>query len=174
MWGGGGIMRHVRCCVILVVLVALAATSPALASGERKHVRVSVYGEGHAYCPPRNVVIGNIAVRGGRCYQVAVVRNTRGAFLTFLDPTIAIPTGRLERLDGDEGRSIRGHILYFVPLPMTNQLLLIPLNTVQLIRLREEDEEDEDDNEHIRRGNLVVIVPNAPTPNVSVAIVVTF
>jgi hypothetical protein len=162
------------------VLVSLAATSPAVASGgnsgDKKHVKVSEYDEGHAYCPPRNVIIGNMAVRGGRCYQVAVVRNTRGAFLAFLDPTVRIPVGRLEYLDGDEGRGIRGHILYLVPMPMTNQLVLVPVNTIQLIRLREEDEEDEDEdhNEHIRRGNLVVIVPNAPTPNVSVTIVVTF
>ena len=169
-----GKMRHTGFFLILPMLVALAATSPALASGEKKHVRVSVYGEGHAYCPPRNLVIGNMAVRGGRCYQVAVIRNTRGAFLTFLDPTVIIPTGRLERLDSDEGRSIKRHILFLVPLPTTNQLVLIPVNTIQLIRLREEDEEDEDEDEHIHRGNLVVFVPQAPTPNVSVTIVVTF
>lgn len=167
-------MRQMRFFLILPVLVALAATSPALASGEKKHVRVSVYGEGHAYCPPRNLVIGNMAVRGGRCYQVAVVRNTRGAFLAFLDPAVRIPADRLERLDSGEGRGITRHIFYLVPLPMTSQLVLIPVNTVQLIRLREEDEEDEDENEHIHRGNLVVFVPQAPTPNVSVTIVVTF
>ncbi len=171
---GEGKMRQKRFTVILPVLVALAVTSPALASGQKKHVRVSVYDEGHAYCPPRNFVIGNLAVPGGRCYQVAVVRNTRGAFLAFLDPRVVIPADRLERLDSDEGRSIRRHIFFLVPLPMTSQLVLLPVNTLQLIRLQEEDEEDEDDNEHIRRGNLVVFVPHAPTPNVSVTIVVTF
>ena len=167
-------MRHGRFFVILPVLVALAATSPVLASGQKKHVRVSVYDEGHAYCPPRNFVIGNLAVPGGRCYQVAVVRNTRGAFLAFLDPGVVIPGDRLEQLNSDEGRGIKRHIIFLVPLPMTSQLVLIPVNTVQFIRLQEEDEEDEDDSEHIRRGNLVVFVPHAPTPNVSVTIVVTF
>jgi len=172
-------MGRARFFLMGLALVSLAATFPSAASGDKgdkKHVRVSEYGEGHAYCPPRNVVIGNMAVQGGRCYQVAVVRNTRGAFLAFLDPTVRIPVGRLENLDSDEGRGIRGHIIFLVPLPMTSQLVLVPVNTLQLIRLREEDEEDEDEDhsEHIRRGNLVVFVPNAPTPNVSVTIVVTF
>ena len=169
-------MGRARFFLTGLALVSLAATFPSAASGDKKHVRVSEYGEGHAYCPPRNVVIGNMAVQGGRCYQVAVVRNTRGAFLAFLDPAVRIPVGRLENLDSDEGRGLRGHIIFLVPLQMTSQLVLVPVNTLQLIRLREEDEEDEDEDhgERIRRGNLVVLVPNAPTPNVSVTIVVTF
>ena len=57
---------------------------------------------------------------------------------------------------------------------MTSQLVLVPVNTIQLIRLREEDEGDEDHRDHTGRGNLVVIVPQASTPNVSVTIMVTF
>jgi hypothetical protein len=168
-------MRQARFFLTLLALPALLTMSPALASAD-KHVKVSEYGEGRAYCPPRNAVIANMAIRGGRCYQVGVVRNARGAFLAFLDPTVRIPHDRLEHLDGEEGRRIRSHIIYLVPMPMTSQLVLVPVNTFQLIRMREEDEEDEDENhvEHIRRGNLVVFVPQAPTPNVSVTIVVTF
>jgi hypothetical protein len=172
-------MGRARFFLMGLALVSLAATFPSAAlgdQGEKKHVRVSEYGEGHAYCPPRNVVIGNMAVQGGRCYQVAVVRNTQGAFLAFLDPAVRIPVGRLENLNSDEGRGIKGHIIFLVPLPMTSQLVLVPVNTLQLIRLREEDQEDEDEdhNQHISRGTLVVFVPNAPTPNVSVTVVVTF
>lgn len=168
-------MRHVRIFLVLVTLPALSAIFPAAASAD-KHVRVSEYGEGRAYCPPRNAVIANMAVRGGRCYQVGVIRNARGAFLAFLDPSVRIPRGRLQRLDGEEGRRITGHIIYLVPMPLTSQLVLVPVNTFQLIRLREEDEEDEDEdhNEHISRGNLIVFVPQAQTPNVSVTIAVSF
>ena len=49
--------------------------------------------------------------------------------------------------------------------------------------MREEDEEDEGNNNgeygqngagHVSRGQLVVFLPSAPTPNVSVTISVTF
>ena len=191
-------MGRARFFLMGLALVSLAATSPAMASGEKadkRHVRVYDYGEGRAYCPSRTVIIGNLAVQGGRCYQAAVVRNNRGAFLAFLDPTVRIPVGRLEYLNSDVGYGIRGHIIFLVPLQMTSQLALFPVNTLQLIRLREQDEEDADEgngqyyngqyydgqyydggynNERIPRGHLVVYIPNAPTPNVSVTIVVTF
>src|SRR5690348_13560554 len=79
---GERMMGLARFFLMGLALVSLAATFPSAAlgdQGEKKHVRVSEYGEGHAYCPPRDVVIGNMAVQGGRCYQVAVVRNTQGA-----------------------------------------------------------------------------------------------
>lgn len=175
-------MRHVRIFLVLFTLPALAAMFPPAASAD-KHVKVSEYGEGRAYCPPRNAVIANMAIRGGRCYQVGVVRNARGAFLAFLDPSVRIPHDRLQRLDGEEGRRITGHIIYLAPIPMTSQLVLVPVNTIQLIRMREEDEEDEGNNNgeygqngagHVSRGQLVVFLPSAPTPNVSVTISVTF
>ena len=87
-------MRHARVFVLLLMLVALAAFSTTPASGDKKHVRVSEYDEGHAYCPARNAVIANMAIRGGRCYRVAVVRNPQGAFLAFLDPAAKIPPGQ--------------------------------------------------------------------------------
>jgi hypothetical protein len=173
-------MRRERFFLILLVLAALMTMSPALAAAD-KHVRVSVYDEGHAYCPPRNAVIANMAVRGGRCYRVAAVRNARGVFLAFLDPAARIPAGRLEHLSGDDGRRITSHIIYLIPLPATSQLMQLPVNTIQLIRLREEDEEGGDNNNEngqndagYRTGHLVVFLPNAPTPNVSVTIAVTF
>lgn len=164
-------MRPVRLVSTLIALATLLTMSPALAWAD-KHVKVSEYGEGRAYCPPRNAVIAHMAIRGGRCYQVGVIRNARGAFLAFLDPSVRIPRGRLQRLDGEEGRRITGRIIYLAPMPMTSQLVLVPVNTIQLVRMREEDEEDGD--HHNSRGQLVVFLPSAPTPNVSVTISVTF
>lgn len=167
-------MRIVRFPLLLLVLLTFATWSPAWAGGDRKHVKVSVYDEGRAYCPPRALVIGRVAIPAGRCYRLAVLRDHRGAFLAFVDPSVRIPRGRLERLDDEEGGRIREHIFFLVPLQMTSQLVIVPVNTIQLVRLREEDDEDEDEDhvERINGGRLVVFLPTAPTP--SVTIVVTF
>jgi len=151
--------------------------SPVWANAKDKHVKVKEYEEGHAFCPPRALVIGRTIVPAGRCYTLAVFRDNRGAFLAFMDPSVRIPSGRIERLDGSEGRKVKGYIFFLVPIRNSAQIARVPVNTIQLIRLREEDEEDEDEDNHdvhVRRSTLIVALPNLPIPNVSVTFVVTF
>ncbi len=172
-------MRIIRLALIVLVLLALVPTSPAQAGS--KHVRVTMVDEGHAFCPTRVLVVGGVAVRAGRCYILAVLRDTRGAFFVFMDPATRLPRGQLVSLNSFEGRKIRGRIYYQVPMPMSLQVLFIPVNTIQAIQLREEDEEDEDEDDdehehHVRvvQSNLILILTSMPTPDVTVTFVVRF
>ncbi len=177
-------MRMARLALPLLVLLALPTMSPVWAYDKDKHGdkhrKVTEYEEGHAFCPSRALVIGNTIVPAGRCYQLAVLRDNRGAFLAFMDPSVRIPSGKIERLDSSEGRKARGHIFFLVPIRDTARIALIPVNTIQLIRMREEDEEDEDrdgdrdrDEGRASRSTLIVALPNL-SPNLSVTFVVTF
>ncbi len=170
-------MRIGRLAVSLLILVALPTMSPGWATAKDKHIKVKEYEEGHAFCPPRGFVIGNVLVPSGRCYTLAVLRDNRGAFLAFMDPAVRIPSGKIERLDDEEGRRVKRYIFFLVPIQRNARIALVPVNTIQLIRLHEEDEEDEDEdahNVHLSRSTLIVALPNLPVPNVSVTFVVTF
>ncbi len=172
-------MRILQLSVLFLVLVVLATMPPALANS--KHVKTTVVQEGHVFCPTRVLVVGGVAVRAGRCYVLAVLRDTRGAFFAFMDPGVRITAGQLVRLDTPAGRKLRARIFYLVPMQMSPQVVLIPVNTIQLIRLREEDEEDEDEDEderehHVRvvSSNFTLILISMPIPNVTVTFVVNF
>jgi hypothetical protein len=170
-------MRIGRLALVSLILLALPTMSPGWANAKDKHTKVKEYEEGHAFCPQRALVIRNVLVPAGRCYTLAVLRDNRGAFLAFMDPSVRIPAGRIERLDDSEGRRVKRSIFFLVPIQPTARIALIPVNTIQLIRLHEEDEEDEDEDAHnvqLRRSTLVVALPNLPVPNVSVTFVVTF
>jgi hypothetical protein len=170
-------MRIGRLALVLLTLLALPTMSPASTNAKEKRIKVKEYEQGHAYCPPRALVMGNVIVPAGRCYKLAVLRDNRGAFLAFMEPSVKISSGRITRLDSSEGRRARGRIFFLVPIQNTAQVALVPVNTIQLIRLHEEDEEDEDEDEHsvhLRRSTLIVALPNLPVPNVSVTLVVTF
>jgi hypothetical protein len=166
-----------RLALVLLILLVLPMMSPGWVHAKDKHTKVKDYEEGRAFCPPRALVIGNVLVPAGRCYTLAVLRDPRGAFLAFMDPSVQIPSGKIERLDDSEGRKVKRHIFFLVPIQPTARIALVPVNTIQLIRLHEEDEEDEDEdahNVHLRRSTLIVALPNLPVPNVSVTFVVTF
>ena len=170
-------MRIGRLALLSLILLALPTMSPGWANARDKHIKVKEYEEGHAFCPPRALVIGNVLVPAGRCYTLAVLRDNRGAFMAFMDPSVRIPSGKIERLDDSEGRRVKRSIFFLVPIQGTPRIALVPVNTIQLIRLHEEDEEDEDEdahNVHLRRSTLIVALPNLPVPNVSFTIVVTF
>ncbi len=170
-------MRIIRFPLVVVVLLTLLPAFPALADSKgSKHIEVREFREGHAFCPSRALVIRNVAVRGGQCYVLAVLRSTRGAFLAFMDAAVRIPPGELVRLDTSSGQKIRSRIVFLVPIQTTPQILVIPVNTIQLVRLREEDEEDEDEDEQVRvlASRLIVILTSSPLPNVIVTFVVRF
>ncbi len=168
-------MRITRPALLLLTLLTLPVLSPAWANAGDKHVRTSEYEEGHAYCPQRPMAMGHVVVPAGRCYTLAVLRNERGAFLAFMDPAVRLRSGGVERLTSWEGRRAWDRILFLVPIPSNTRIALIPVNTIQLIRLREEDEEDEDEDQpRVRRSTLIVAVPNVAVSNVAVTFVITF
>lgn len=168
-------MRITRPALLFFVLLTLPVFSPVWAKAGDRHVRVSEYEEGHAYCPHRPIAIGNVVVPRGRCYELAVLRDHRGAFLAFMDPDVRLPSREVRRLDSSEGRRASGLIAFLVPIQSTSRIALIPVNTIQLIRLREEDEEDEDEDQpRIHRSTLIVAVPTSTVSNVAVTFVITF
>ncbi len=170
-------MRISRLALPLVVLLTLPLLSPAWTRADGKgdkRVRVSEYAEGNAYCPRRPIVIGNVYVPTGRCYTLAVFRNERGAFLAFLDPAVRLHKHEAEGLAGWEGRRAWNQILFVLPIPNGVRTGLIPMNTIQLIRLREEDADEDEDQPRAQRSALVVLIPASTMPNVSATFVITF
>jgi len=170
-------MRISRLALPLVALLIVPLVSPVWARADGKNdkrVRVSEYEEGNAYCPRRPMGIGHVIVPAGRCYALAVFRNERGAYLAFLDPTGRLRKHEAERLSGLEGRRAWNQILFLVPIPSNARIALIPMNTIQLIRLREEDADDDEDRPRAQRSALVVVVPASTMPNVSATFVITF
>jgi hypothetical protein len=183
-------MKLGRLLLVFPILLALAPFSPTRASADqwyaqRHGVKVTEYNAGRPLCPVRRFVIGNVAVRGGHCYIPVVVRDSEGTFLAFVNPPVTIHKDQLVRLDTPEGTSLRARILYRVPMPpqMSGQALPIPMNTLQLVRLRQVDEEVEDSNAntnggleitHVVSSRLTVIMTGAPLPNTSVTFVVHF
>jgi hypothetical protein len=173
-------MRVDRMIAGVLSSVLLLTASPVWADSKRvRHLEV---GEGQRFCPQRTLVLSGTAVRGGRCYVLAALRDRRGAFIAFLDPSVRIPGRRAIRLDSEEGRKARGRILLLVPMSSNARVVLIPVNTIQLIRLREDDEEDEDEQEEIEgdrhprvvSSSLTIILTTSPTPNTLVTFVINF
>jgi len=170
-------MKISRLALPLVVLLALPLFSVAWARADGKddkHRRISEYAEGNAYCPRRPIVIGTVVVPAGRCYALAVFRNERGAYLAFLDPTVRLHKHEAQGLAGWEGRRAWNQILFLVPIPRDVKVALIPMNTIQFIRLREEDADEDEDQPRARRSTLVVVVPASTMPTVSATFVITF
>jgi hypothetical protein len=176
-------MRLARAAVPLLLLLTLPVFAPARANADDpplrpndgRHTRVRDFEEGRAFCPHRHVVVGNVVVPGGRCYTVGVLRNDRGTFLAFLDPDVRLRHGP-EPLEGREWHRIRERIEFLARVPRDMRVGHIPMNTIQLIRFREEDEvEGDGDRERIRDSRLVIVVPGEPErPDVTGTIVIHF
>lgn len=170
-------MNISRIALPLVALLTLPLLSPAWARADGKNdkpIRVSEYAEGRAYCPRRPMTIGHVIVPAGRCYTLAVFRNEHGAYLAFLDPAVRLHRQEAERLGSWEGRRAWNQILFLVAIPRNERIALIPMNTIQLIRLREEDADDDEDQPRAGRSALVVIVPVPAVPTVSATFVINF
>ncbi len=113
--------------------------------------------KGQAFCPAHVLVVGGTLIQSGRCYVLAVLRNDHGTFLAFLNPSV-------ERSIGAAGISAA----------------VIPVNTVRLVGIHEEDrdeEEGENDNEehnNVVQGNqhVVLVVTGIPIPNLAVTFIV--
>ena len=173
-------MRLSRIALPLAVLLTLPLFSPVWARADGhddrggRHLRVSEYAEGHAYCPRRSVVVGAVVVPAGRCYTLAVLRNDRGAYLAFLDPGVRLHRDEAAYLGSAEGRRAWDRILFLVPIPSNTRIALIPRNTIQLVRMREENEDEDEDQPRARRSSLVVVVPASTLPSISPTFVIVF
>jgi hypothetical protein len=157
--------------VLLVSAFALTAT-PAQADKRSKD-----FEKGEAFCPTHVLVVGTIIVQPGRCYVLAVLRNGRGTFLAFLNPSVRLSNRQGTNLDSDDGRKIAAKVIYLVPIGTTGLSAAIPMNTVQLVGIHEEDRhEEEGENNNVDQGSdkVVLVVTGIPIPNLAVTFVVRF
>lgn len=131
-------MRTARVIALMIVCV-LTTTSLSLAGpgGSAKPLKVKSYGAGEVFCPSHVLVVSNVVIQSGRCYVLFVLRDTRGTFLAFADPEAKIPPGQLVRLSTPAGAKVRGRIFYLVPI--VTAVAIVPVNTITVIAVREED-----------------------------------
>jgi hypothetical protein len=112
--------------------------------------------QGQPFCPSTVLVRGNVVIQPGRCFSLAVLRNTQGTFLAFTEPGIRIPPGQLVRLNTPAGAKLKGRIFFLVPIQTT--AVFVPVNAIELVPVRIVDSGP--------RVSITVI--NTPTPNLTV------
>ncbi len=121
--------------VLTLALVTVANAGPG--PKPRGHQQEEVVEQGRTFCPSTALVYGRTVIRPGRCYGLAILRDTRGAFLAFTEPGIEIPHGQLVRLNTPAGAKLKGRIFYLVPLRATAEF--VPINAIQLVPVRVDD-----------------------------------
>lgn len=166
----------IRKWLIAALTGVLVLTAGPSWAGEK---RSKEFEKGEAFCPAHVLVVGNVIVQPGRCYLLAVLRDRRGTFLALLQPSAKIHGNDRIRLGGDDGERIRSKIVYLVPIQATGFAgVVIPINTLQLVRIHEEDrdeDEDEDQPEGQRgQAHVTLVIQGIPAPNLSVTFVVRF
>jgi len=108
---------------------------------------------GETYCPGRTLVRGILRIPGGRCYLIAVLRETRGSFLAFAPEDSHILPGRPVWLDTPAGPKLKRR-LFLVPL--ATEIAIVPVNSLALVPARIDDSET--------RLTIVVLKTAAPNP----------
>jgi len=135
---------------------------------------------GQAFCPAHALVVGGTLIQSGRCYVLAVLRNNHGTFLAYLNPSVERSRGPV-RLNSEDGQRLSKKVIYLVPIGAAGiSAAVIPVNTVRLVGIHEEDrdeEEGENDNEehnNVGQGNqkVVLVVTGIPIPNLAVTFIV--
>ncbi len=153
-------MRITRVITLMLVFVlaftALAAAAPANKDNPAKPIKVKSYKAGDLFCPRAVLVVGNVVIQSGRCYLVFVLRDARGTFLAFAARDAKIPPGQLVRLNTPAGAKLKGRIFYLVPIRTT--AAIVPMNSVTLIAIREDD----------FGPQLSLTIIGTPTPNLTV------
>ena len=148
--------------IVLVLIVALALTAGVEAGPNKaksmKPAKVKLHARGEAFCPVTALTFRGIVIRSGRCYTVYTLRDSRGTFLAFADPSFKIPPGQIVRLSTPAGAKVRGRIFYLVPIRPS--VVIVPINSIMLVGFRTED----------FGPRLTLTVVGVPAPNV----VVTF
>ncbi len=131
-------MRTARLIALIVVFVLTTASlSMAGPGGAAKPLKVKTYDAGQLFCPSHVLVVSNVVIQSGRCYVLFVLRDARGTFLAFAAPEAKIPPGQLVRLSTPAGAKLRGRIFFLVPIVTT--VAIVPVNTITVIAVREED-----------------------------------
>jgi hypothetical protein len=113
---------------------------------------------GEAFCPARPLFHGAVTIPNGRCYLIAVLRDTRGTFLALAPADAHIPAAKPVRLDTPAGPKLKRR-LFLVPL--ATELALVPVNSLMLVPARIDDSGV--------RLNVVVLgtqAPNAPAATI--------
>ncbi len=153
-------MRMTRVMTLMLVFVlaltALSVAAPADKGKPAKPIKVKSYKAGDLFCPSAVLVFGNVIIRSGRCYVLFVLRDNKGTFLAFAAPDAKIPPGQLVRLNTPAGAKLKGRIFYLVPIRTT--AAIVPMNSVTLIAIREDD----------FGPQLSLTIIGTPTPNLTV------
>jgi hypothetical protein len=165
-----------RSITALIVAGVLATTAaPVWADKGSKD-----FEKGQAFCPAHVLVVGGTLIQSGRCYVLAVLRNDHGTFLAFLNPSVERSRGPI-RLNGEDGQRVSTKVIYLVPIGAAGiSVAVIPVNTVQLVGIHEEDRhEEEGENNNGQYGNegqgndrVVLVVTGIPIPNLAVTFIV--
>src|SRR5579884_968507 len=109
---------------LVVSPAAVGMAGPHGPRGEGPPAKVLVREAGQPFCPPAALVSGTLVIPGGRCYTLAVLRDTRGTFLAVMEPGAKIPPGQLVRLSTPAGPKLRRRIFFVVPLE--TPVVLVP------------------------------------------------
>lgn len=149
-------MTQMMRVAFLAILLTLAAAGTGQAGPGGVRHREEVVEQGRTFCPSTALVYGNIVVQPGRCYALAILRNTQGTFLAFTEPGIRIPPGQLVRLNTPAGAKLKGRIFYLVPIRAT--AAFVPVNAIELVPVRVDD----------FGPQISFTVINTPTPNLTV------
>jgi hypothetical protein len=129
--------RGVWLGAVLVVAVAAVpiVTGPAPRSLPRLPGEIMSRRAGQAFCPSVPLAYRSVVVAAGRCYLIAVMRDSRGMFLAFAPEDTRIKPG-LVRLDTLDGRALKARLIV-VPIAMYK--ILAPVNTLALVSTEIED-----------------------------------
>ncbi len=131
-------MRQMRLAALAVVVLTVVLVATAQAGPRVVREREMMVPQGKVFCPSTALIRGNVVIPAGRCFTLAVLRNSQGTFLAFAEPGIRIPPGQLVRLTTPAGAKLKGRIFFLVPIQTT--AVLVPVNTVTLVPVRVADE----------------------------------
>lgn len=146
--------QMMRVAFVAIVLTLSVAGIGQAGPGGARH-KEEVVEQGRTFCPSTALVYGNIVVQPGRCYALAILRNTQGTFLAFTEPG-RIPPGQLVRLNTPAGAKLRGRIFYLVPLRAT--AAFVPVNAIEPVPVRVVDVGPQ----------ISFTIIGTPTPNLTV------
>ncbi len=144
---GWWLMKIVRLVSLLLALALVAAAAPPGAAdsehrgkasehrGKAKWVRV--HPRGQAFCPSNTLVSpGGVVIERGRCFVASVIRERRGTFLAFFQPSVVVPPGNAIVLSSPLGVRLREQVVFLVPIATT--AALVPVNTIVFVPIQEE------------------------------------
>jgi hypothetical protein len=91
---------------------------------------------GETFCPPKALVYGTVIIPRGRCYLIAVLRESAGTFLALAPANTPMAPALPVRLDTAGGFRLKKS-LFVVPLSM--EAAAVPLNTLRFVPARIDD-----------------------------------